>query len=227
MLSEEFLDFAHRKIDVPVKQLFPNLNLEKIRQQFWRFNVKNFHQTVYAVARELWNGHYGAILSEHGFWDSTYAKFSGHCHQCTPVLGLVLHALGFDVSYLECFRIREHFLQTGRIEQVPPSEEPNPAMKEEFCSIKRIPYCCLEVMIDGQPYYMTSKHLKPQGECAVALLTPVCYRDFVGVFHHQDNPSKSGIYLQPISRNPVVWMKQTAKDPSPELFATFLRIKLI
>jgi len=224
----EFLDFRYRHIDVPLRKFFPNLNIEKIRQQFFRFKSADPHQTIYAVSRELWNGGYDNILAEHGFWDKAYAKFSGHCHQCTPILGLVLTVLGFDVSYLECFRIREHYLQTKKIEQVPPAEEPNPSMKDDFCGIKRIPYCCLEVMVDGKPYYITGKHLKPQYEGAVTLLSPACYRDFVGVFRHQDNPSKSGIYLRPVSNGEqVVWMKQTAKDPAPELFATFLRMKLV
>ncbi len=229
-LAQELLNFSYRELSVSLQDIFPKLNLDAVRSQFNHLKGKDPHRTVYNVSRELWNGGYASILENYGFWDEKYSTFSGHCHQCTPVLGLVLKTLGFDVSFLECFRIRESFLQTGVIEQVPPSEEPNPDVREEFCGINRIPYCCLEVLIDGQPYYLTGKHLKPSGDGAVALLTPVCYRDFVGVFHHPSDYSKSGIYLGPVSKEGdgrVVWLKQTEKDVVPELFATFLRMKLV
>lgn len=227
-INKELMDFSYREVVIPLTELFPRLNEESLRNDFLTFKSENPHETIYAIARALWNGQYASFLSEHGFWDEKYKEFSGHCHQCTPILGAVLKVLGFEVSYLECFRIRESFLEDGSIVQVPPDEEPNPDVREEFCEIKRIPYCCLEVMIEGKPYYLTGKHLKPQSDGAVALLTPVCYQDFVVIFHHQDDESKSGIYLRPLSQGKrVVWVKQTFKDPVPELFATFLRMKLV
>ena len=61
--------------------------------------------------------------------------------------------------------------------KVPPQEEPNPAMREEFCGIDRIPYCTLEVMINGQPHYVSGKHFKlKDGEPEVGL-TAECYAD--------------------------------------------------
>ncbi|MBI2583233.1 MAG: hypothetical protein HYW25_01075 [Candidatus Aenigmarchaeota archaeon] len=236
-LKEELMNFEYREIILPLQEIFPQINIEKIKRQFLPLKYYNPYKTIFAVACELWNGGYQSIFTSSGFYDTKFEVFSGHCHQCTPALGLVLKALGFErVSYLECFRVREHFPKTGIIEQVPPTEEPNQEVREEFCSIGRIPYCCLEVVIDGQPHYLTGKHFKSQSSGAIALLTPVCYRDFVGVFRHQDDPSKSGIYLKPIvpENNPdeidfsrrIVWMKQTAKDPAPEYFATFLRMHL-
>lgn len=235
-LSREFMDFDYREIDVPLKSIFPKLDFDGVAEKLARLKKDDPHETVFGIARALWNGRYSDLMEENGFWDENYNSFSGHCHQCTPVLGLALKALGFKVAYLECFRIREHFLETGRIEKVPPTEEPNPDMKNEFCRIDRIPYCCLEVEIEGEKFYLTGKHLRPKGYSADALLRPACYIDLVGVFHHPDDASRSGIYLKRVKpkKNPdgidfdkrVVWMKQTERDPAPELFATFLRMNL-
>ncbi len=237
-LPAELLRFDYRELRVRLEELFPKLNREAVKNQFGHLKKANPHETVLNVARALWNGGYEELLREQGFYDRAYASFSGHCHQCTPELGLVLKVLGFEkVSYLECFRVREHFPETGIIEQVPPEEEPNLEMKAEFCSIRRIPYCCLEVFVNGEPFYLTGKHVKPRGEETVALLTPRCYREFVGVFAHQEDKRKSGVYLQNVlsKANPeekdfsrqVVWMKQTMKDPAPEYFATFLRMEIV
>ncbi len=237
-VSQELMDFSYRELSVDMQSIFPRLDIESVRQKFSHLKVNNLHQTAFNVSRELANGGYDWIFDNFGFHEAEYQTFSGHCHQCTPALGLVLKTLGFEkISYLECFRIREHFPQTGILEQVPPTEEPNPAMKDEFCSIGRIPYCCLEVFIDGRPFYITGKHIRQNGENVVALLTTVCYLDALGVFPHQENPLKSGIYLKTITptSNPmnmdfskrIVWMKQTSKDPQPEYFATFLRMELI
>lgn len=227
-LHKELMNFNYRKADVPVSVLFPNIDLSKVKSDFSYLKSDNPHETVFRVSRELWNGGYDKFMADYGFWDAVYKDFSGHCHQCSPVLGVVLKALDFDVSFLECYRIRTSYLQDGKIVQVPPSEEPNPEVREEFCGINRIPYCCLEVLIEGEPYYVTGKHLKPKEDGAVSLLSPVCYRDFVGVFKHQSDQSKSGIYLQPVSDGErVVWMKQTERDPEPELFAAFFRMRLV
>ncbi|MDO8460383.1 MAG: hypothetical protein Q7S74_04700 [Nanoarchaeota archaeon] len=236
-LDKELRDFNYRRIYVNLEEIFPKLNLEKVRKRFFSLESDNPHQTIFNVARELWNGGYEAILNEYGFWDKKYSNFSGHCHQCTPALGLALKSLGFIVDYLECRRVNEDYLESGIIKPVSPMEEPNPQMKKEFCGIGRIPYCCLEVKIGQDNFHLTGKHLKPKGEGAIALLTPACYRDFVGVFRHQDNNNKSGIYLDSVvpASNPnrldlgrmVVWKKQTERDPKPELFATYLRMGLL
>ena len=78
--------------------------------------------------------------------------------------------------------------------------------------------------------------MKVENGRLIAWLTPASYRPMVGVFSHQKNPTKSGIYLENVTpqQNPegidfntrIVWMKQTPKDPSPELFATYLRMRL-
>lgn len=227
-LHAELLNFDYREMEVPFSILFPRVDMAKVNSSFAHLKSDNPHQTILNVARELWDGHYEKLMDDFGFWDKAYEKFSGHCHQCTPVLGLVLKSLGFEVSFLECFRIRDSYLKDKKLVQVPPEEEPNPDMKEEFCNIKRIPYCCLEVLIDNKPFYLTGKHLKPKDGDAVALLSPSCYRYFIGVFKHQDDSAKSGIYLKPVSTGRrVVWLKQTSRDPLPEVFATFLRMRLV
>ncbi|HLD15816.1 MAG TPA: hypothetical protein VJB94_04540 [Candidatus Nanoarchaeia archaeon] len=242
ILANELMNHEYRKIEMPLEDIFPKLHKvsrEDIKENFSKLKTNNPHETIFNVATELWDHYYSSILECDGFYDKKYSQFSGRCHQCTPVLGLVLNCLGFNVSYLECFRIKEHFSKTGKIEKVSPEEEPNPEMKAEFCSINRIPYCCLEVNIEGKNYYMTGKHLRPNksGEKIEALLTPECYIPFEGTFHHQLNNSKSGIYLQTVipDKNPdsinfserIVWKKQTFNDKNPELFATFLRMHLI
>ncbi len=233
-LQKEFLDFTYREISVPLRTFFPKLQLLR---QFEHCRDPNPHQTILNVIRDLWNGGYEQFLDKNGFWDEAYAKFSGHCHQCTPILGAALKSLGFEVSYLECIRIREHFPTSGKIEKVPPQEEPNPEVREEFRSINRIPYCCLEVIIDGKPHYITGKHVKPSDAAFTSLLSPSCFQEVSGLFRHPQNPHKSGIYLRSISprvnsqnlnfSRQVVWTKQTAKDKSPEFFATFLRMRLL
>lgn len=235
-LRKELTNLTYREIDVSLESLFPRLNRQNAEIIARQYDGGNKHQTVLNLASGLLDGGYGLILDKNGFWDEQYPTFSGHCHQITPVLGLMLKSLDFDVSYLECFRVRDHFMQTGRVEQVPPIEESNEKTRDEFCGIGRIPYCCLEVVIDGQPFYISGKHIKvDESKNVEALLTPECYREFVGVFPHQRDNSKSGIYLRTLTPkgNPddvdfsseVVWMKQT-REPSPELFKAFLRMKL-
>ena len=234
----EFRNFSYREIKVNLEQIFPNLNRKAIEKQFSKFKSQNQHETILNVTTELWNKEYENILDEQGFHDQEYSVFSGHCHQCTPALGLALKSLNFKVSYLECFRIREHFPQTGLIEQVPPEEESNLETIDEFCSIGRIPYCCLEVIINNKSYYLTGKHLKSIEGKPQALLEPICYSSSDNsIFMHQKDSKKSGIYLETVipEKNPdninfsrrIVWMKQTFKDPSPEYFATFLRMELL
>jgi len=229
-LIKELKNHSYRKLDVNLKDIFPRLKIENIQNLFSGLPTSNLHQTILYVTTYMHNYSYSSILSKYGFHDQEHPKFSGHCHQITPALGLILKILDFDVSYLECYRIREHFPDTGIIEKVPPQEEPNPEVKEEFCRIDRIPYCCLEVLIDKKPYYISGKHIKEIGHKTLALLKPDCYIPFTGVFPHQDDPTKSGIYLRTfnVKRNPnqIVWTKQTSKDHSPEFFATFLRMKL-
>ncbi len=235
-VQKELMNFSFRETNIDLKNIFPNIKLNKLKEKFEYLVDNNPHQTVFNITKELWNGGYDYILKEFGFWQDKYRNFSGHCHQCTPILGVALKSLGFKVAYLECFRIKESFLKNGIVEKVSPEEEPNPSMKEEFCAIERIPYCCLEVNINGINYYLTGKHLKPTSDGAKALLTPQCYIEMVGVFPHQDNISKSGIYLKTITptTNPhqlnfnkqIFWMKQTQNDPQAEIFATYLRMNL-
>ncbi len=230
--------FDFREIIVSLKDIFPKLDIKDIKEEFYFDEEAGAHQKIFDITRTLWDGGYKLIFDMYGFYNDKYNSFTGHCHQVTPALGAVLKANGFDdVSYLECYRIRNHFQKTGIVEMVPPAEEIDSGVRDEFCRIKRIPYCCLEVIIDGEPYHLSGKHIKPTENGAKALLSPVCYRDFAGVFAHQDDDTKSGIYLRTVKplRNPgeidfskhIVWMKQTKKDTAPELFATYLRMKLV
>lgn len=235
-LSRELFNFNYREIDVQLQEIFPKLDLSAVSNTYGYLKESDPHATIYAVARALWNHGYRTFLQEYGFWDVNYQEFSGHAHQCIPVMGAVLKSLGFEVSFLECQRIRNHFLTTGIIEPVPVQEEQGPG-KQEFLKLKRIPYSCLEVIIKGVPYYISPKHLKPVGDVSMALLTPECYHSFLGVFRHQDDASKSGIYLQQIIpknnlakanfNRRIVWMKQTLDDEHSELFCTFLRMRLM
>ncbi len=233
-LGRELLNFSYREKKTAWKDIFPNVKMKEVQDDFAALNTGTVHETILNTASQLWDGGYDAFLAKYGFFEKEYSAFSGHCHQCTPILGAVLHSFGMDVAYLECMRVREHVSQTGKVEQVPPQEEPDPARLEEFCSIGRIPYCCLEIQVNGMPYYVTGKHIKPEAGKPVALLSPKCYVPFVGVFRHQHDTAKSGMYLQQVmpKKNPdgidftkqVIWTKQTMKDPAPEYFATFLRM---
>lgn len=214
-------DFNYRKEEIKVSEIFPKFDLKVLKEKFPK-RVGDPHQNIFDLCLEMWDGGYDFILDNFGFYQKEYATFSGHCHQITPALGMVLKSWGLKVAYLECLRVYPDIL-----EQVPPELEPNPDMKEEFCSIGRIPYCCLEVDIEGEKFYLTGKHLKRIDGEPKALLTPVCYRDFVGVFPHQDDSKKSGIYLDPVQDEPFVWKKQTERDPEPEYFKTFLYMDLI
>lgn len=236
-LAQELKSFTYREMEVPLSDIFPNVDIVELRDQFAHYKDADPHRTVYNVARALWYpGGYLEVIKACGFWDAKYPEFTGNAHQCTPILGAVLKALGFEVSFLEGFKIRNHFFNTGSIDQVPPSEEQNPNNKAEFVSLRRIPYCCLEVEIKGKMYYVSPKHIKPDGEGSRALLTPSCYQDFIGVFRHQNDATKSGIYLQPIIpkynlekanyKRRIVWAKQTINDSEIELFATYLRMQL-
>ena len=196
------------------------------------------HQTIYSVVRALSEGGYSLLFDEQGFWHSDYQKYTGHSHQCCSVLALVLFALGFEVSYLEGYRVRDYVGRTGIIEQVSPMEESNPANRVEFVRLRRIPYSCVEVIVKGIAYYISPKHLQVDltTNSLQALLVPECYADFVGCFRHQGDALKSGIYLkQIIPENNlqkhnfikrVVWMKKNFSDEFMEYFATFLRMKL-
>ncbi len=236
-VESELANHAYREIHVSPKELFPNWNEMKTLHQFLALRNRNPHQTILNVARALANGGYDSFLATNGFWHAPFSSYSGHCHQCSPALAVILKALGFqNVSYLECYRIREHFSQTGKLEKVPPQEEPNPDNREEFCAIARIPYCCTEVEIQGEKFLISGKHVKIENGSLVAGLAPGCYETMLGVFPHQADRTKSGIYLRRVTpqQNPegidfserVVWMKQTPKDPAPEYFATYLRMQL-
>ena len=236
-LNKELLNHDFRELEIRFEDIFPKLKYGILFDKFSGLKRKNAHETIFNVSKELWNKGYDSIFNEQGFYDKTYEKFSGHCHQCTPALGLILKVISsVEVSYLECYRIKDHFLETGIIEKVSPEEETNEDNKKEFCEIGRIPYCCLEIKINGEQFYLSGKHIKPEGDKIKALLTPICYRDMIGIFSHQDDNTKSGIYLQRVipKQNPnkedfdkkVVWMKQTTKDPKPEYFATYLRMEL-
>lgn len=237
-LQHELFNLNYREVIVSPKDFFPKLNLERVKARFLHLRKADPHQTIYAVCRALSEGGYSLLMDEQGFWHPDYQKYSNHSHQCCSILALVLYSLGFEVSYLEGFRIRDYVLRTGIIEQVPPSEEENPKNKPEFEKIKRIPYSCVEVIVRGLPYYISPKHAQIDlgTNSLQALLKPECYSEFIGTFRHQNDGTKSGIYLKAIKpennlqkhnfTKRIVWMKQTFKDDFPEFFATFSRMKL-
>ena len=237
-ISEEKLDLSQRTLEVPWSDIFPKLNQRQILERFSTLKERftEPHELLFEVAKDLALGGYDWVLSTQGFYEKGNEQYSGHCHQSTPVLGLVLDTLGFrNVVYLECYRIRNDFSQTGISEKVPPEEEQS-TLRNEFITLRRIPYCVLEVAINGKRL-ISGKHLKAVADEASALLTPTCYENFIGVFPHQSDNTRSGIYLETV--NPIsnpkgqdrgkypVWKKQAlGKDPLPELFATYLRMEM-
>jgi|SRR3989344_317698 len=230
-------EFDYREETVSLKEIFPGLidiNSNNFYQNFReRSNFDDRHAEILNNTKQLWNYGYKQILDRFGFHEPGYEKFAEHCHQITPALGAVLLVNGFNVAYLEAYRADP---ATG--EKIDPKEEKS-EMREEFCGIGRIPYCCLEVDINGEKYYISGKHLKEINGATKALLTPDCYRDMVGVFPHQNDPSKSGIYLAQTmdfpgveNGKPFVWKKQkmnmrTGKPAEPEeFFKTFAHMRL-
>ncbi|HLD04928.1 MAG TPA: hypothetical protein VJG90_04375 [Candidatus Nanoarchaeia archaeon] len=228
----DLMNFYYRTETMPFRELFHRFDPEDARCHFSHLAADNPHQTVLNVIRHMWEGGYDYVLDTYGFWDTHHVAFSGHCHQMTPVLAIPLVALGFkDVAYLECYRIsKEKFEQKELVEKIDPREEPNPDMRDEFCSIGRIPYCCLELRIGDHLYYLSGKHVKLDGDVLKPILTPDCHAEFTGVLRHPQDSTKSGIYLRttPPKGQPdrVIWYKQGPKDIEAELFATFLRMKL-
>lgn len=213
-------NFKYRKEKVKAKEIFHKFNLEKLKSEF-KYEVNGDpHQAILNITLDLWNGGYDFILDNFGFHDKKYSSFSGHCHQITPALGVVLATLGFKVAYLEAYRL-DPFSE----EMMDPKEEQSD-MKEEFCSIGRIPYCCLEVEIEGEKFYISGKHIKREDGEIKALLTATCYRDFIGVFAHPKDLDKSGIYLETVVKEPFTWRKQTAYDKEVEFFKTFAYMQI-
>lgn len=213
-------DFKYRKEKIAIKEIFPEFDLEKLKKEFSYEIRSNPHQTILDIALDLWNGGYDFILDNFSFHDKKFQKFTGHCHQITPALGAVLASLGFKTAYLEAYRL-DPFTE----EMMDPNLEES-EMKEEFCSIGRIPYCCLEVEIDGKKYFISGKHIKRvDGEIKV-LLTPTCYQDFEGVLAHPKDQSKSGIYLDTVVAEPFTWRKQTAYEKQVEFFKTYAHMQL-
>lgn len=235
-LQEKLRDFEYEEETLDLKEIFPDLNKTDLNKRYHYRGVYRLpHVLLEDLTLKLWepNG-YQEIIRRYGFHDQ-YKKFEGHCHQITPALGMVLKATGFaHVAYLEGFRV-----DPGTGEKVPPEEEKS-EMREEFCGIGRIPYCCLEVGINGEIFYLSGKHLKQSGDHPVALLTPDCYRNVVpGSIPHQANRKKSVIYLALVADfpgveegKPFVWMKQkldlTTNKPaeSKEYFRTYKKFIL-
>jgi|SRR3989344_24409 len=228
-------EFSYREETVPLKEIFPEMDVDDFKSTFKYRTVINDHLEIFDTAVRLWKAGYPYILGRYGFHDSDYKKFSGHCHQITPMLGAVLLAKGFEeVVYLEAYLADP---KTG--EKVDPKEEKTD-MRQEFCAIDRIPYCALLVITKDGKVVISGKHIKEEKGKMLALLTPSCYQEFdFGVFAHQNDSSRSGIYLAQImdfpgveNGKPFVWKKQKMNlktgqpDEPEEFFKTFAHMKL-
>jgi len=236
-IQNELINLNYREVVISPKDLFPKLNFDRIKARFMHLKKSDVHQTIYGIVKSLNDGGYALLIEEQGFYDSNYQSFSWHSHQCCAILSLVLHALGFEVFYLEGFRIRDYIGRTGIIDQISPHEEENPDNRKEFERIRRIPYSCVEVIIKEKPYFISPKHVRLNLEngSLQALLMPECYIDFMGCFRHQNDALKSGIYIKQIIpennlhkhnfNKRIVWTKRTFKDERTEYFATYLRMK--
>lgn len=217
-------NFEYRREKVDVKEVFPNFK----KQDFNRFLERCFPQRniskstrILEVTLGMKNGGYEYFLKNYGFWDEKYPIFSGHCHQITPILALVLSGLDFHASYLECLRVDPETLKP-----IPPENE-NSDMKDEFCRLERIPYCCLEVNVYDEIRYISGKHIDWINGRFISLLTPQCHRDVIGLIRHQADSTKSGMYLKIVQKEPFIWCKQVCgKDHEPEFFMTFAHMKL-
>lgn len=230
-------EFEYREEIVPLREIFPGM-VGKDSNNFYqnfreRINFTDPHTEILQINNHLWNYGYKQILERYGFHEPGYEKFSGHCHQITPALGAVLLVNGFNVAYLEAYRADP---KSG--EKIDPMEEQS-EMREEFCGIGRIPYCILEVEMSGEKFYISGKHLKEIDGKTQALLTPDCYIDMKGVFAHQNDKTKSGIYIAQVldfpgveNGKPFVWKKQKIDlktgepSESEEFFKTFAYMKL-
>lgn len=239
-LHEKLRDFEYEEIELPTHEIFPKLNFKEFTEQYGLVDLvkvnKNPHKIILQILTTFWDEVYAQFLEKYGFYDQKYIKFSGHCHQISPIDTVAFLATNYfeKVVYDECFRVDP---KTG--EKIDPINESNPEMREEFCGIGRIPYCRVGLQFDNRIHYVDGKHLnlgvdqKPQ-----ALLAPECYEDMVGVFAHQNNPSRSGVYLRrfyfPWMKHdePPVWEKrkidpQTGVVLEPgEFFRTYKRITI-
>lgn len=222
------LDLDFRKEKLESWEIFPAFDIKEARTMFGRLEEENPHETILNIAINLWkHDGYEAFLKAFGFHDLRSKEFSGHCHQITPILGIVLKMNGFkNVKYLESYRIDAQKFKEGVIEKLSPDLEANEANKQAFIEMGRIPYCCLEVKIGKESFYISGKHIKKVEDKLQALLRPECYRDFTGIMHHQNDEAKSGIYLKKLQDNPIVWTKQTFKDAELEYFAVFAEMEM-
>mgnify|MGYP001601084699 FL=1 len=223
-MTFDLRNFEYRREKVDVKEVFPNFKkqdfIEFIERHFPPKNVSK-NTRILQVAMGMKNGGYEYFLKNYGFWDDKYSAFSGHCHQITPILALVLSSLDFHASYLECRRV-----DPDTLKPIPPENE-NSEMKDEFCRLGRIPYCCLEVTVYGEVRYISGKHIDWINSEPKSLLTPECHRDATDLIRHQKEPTKSGMYLKVIQKEPFIWRKQVInKDSEPEFFMTFAHMKL-
>lgn len=237
-LKNELFNLSYREVSISLKDIFPRLNLERVKARFTHLKKADPHQTIYAVCRALSEGGYSLLLDEQGFYNSEYEKYSNYSFQCSAILVLVLYALGFEVSYLEAFRIRDYVRRNGIIEQVSPNEENNLKNLPVSQKIRRIPSSCVEVIIKGIPFLISPKYAQFNLETngLQAALIPECYREFIGCFRHQNDANKSGVYLKQIIpetnlqkhnfNKRATWLKQTFKDETPEYYTTFLRMKI-
>ena len=232
----EFEVSHYREVEITFQEIFPRYKKLDIKEYFEHLKDPNPHKTILNVAFYMSEFGYNQILDRYCFHQEDNYTFSNHCHQCTPALGLVLKNLGFKhVHYLECYKIEKQAFEQGFVRKLDPLKEKNSKNRAIFSSIGRIPYCCLEVNIEGKKYYISGKHIKLLDGKPQVLLTPNSYADFTGILHHPQDQTKSGIYLKTIKPNvpsnidfneEVVWIKQTYEDPEPEYFYTFLRMNL-
>lgn len=235
-------DNTYMERELPLRRYFPRYTQSAFLAAFGKGRTvreRNPHERLLVTAQELAEGGYERLLAEFGFHDK-YKTFSGHCHQMTPALGAVLLARGFRKTYhLECAR-----MDNDTWEFIHPRHEEDPGKRPEFCRIGYIPYCALEVWINGKPYFLSPKHLGfERGEPAPRLAATSYKRLGKGeVVGHPDDASQSGIYFPKLHGN--VWaavpfpMKHSfrwVKEPRPsegkveekETFVAFRRIQLI
>src|SRR3989344_653998 len=124
------MNLERREINVRPEDLFPNYDFHWVVQEFGHCGNGDEDKTVFETARDLASRGYRKVFDKFGFWEKDKKGLAGHCHQFTPALGIVLGAMGYDVTYLEGYRIDDEHLVEGNLVRVDPHVEQGPLREE-------------------------------------------------------------------------------------------------
>ena len=90
-LKEELEDFTYRERKLHTTDIFQHpkrvhkfLQNPRLREVVQA--ISSPHEQILALAEGFWNSGYHNFLDAGGFYDPEFTKFSGHCHQFSPLL---------------------------------------------------------------------------------------------------------------------------------------------